>query len=179
VRISEATHDLEFLGEFEDATFQFYRSEPDAYISCFVCWLQDEEALIRGWKEIAGSIAFGYQGKLDSKLDAWNIYLVFVLLVDVSKATKYEIENDKFSMRKLIVSNVGSDFSIQKYLNDELLGADLALKEMGDPKVDKGTFQASGLHDQITSLDSGKKGVGSFTSEEISKLANWVAENEN
>ncbi len=179
MRISEGTHGLEFLDEFEAATFQFYISEPDAYISCFVCWLQDEESLIRGWKEIAGSIAYGYQGKLDSKLDAWNIYLIFVLPVEVSKATRYEIENDKFSMRKLIVSNVDSDFSIEKYLNDELLGADLALKEMADPKAAQGIIHASGLHDQVTSLASSKKGTGSFTSEEIFKLAAWVADNEN
>ena len=65
-------------------------------------------------------IAYEYQAELENKFDAWNIYLAFVTPSAIAKTTKYEIENDKFSMRKLVVSDVDYTFDPGTYLNNEI-----------------------------------------------------------
>ncbi|TBU98896.1 hypothetical protein DNJ95_06500 [Stutzerimonas kirkiae] len=130
------------------------------------------------WGQIASIIAYEFQAKLDNKLEAWNIYLVFIVSDPVSKSIKYQIENDKFSMRKLVVGDVRADFSIEDFLNNELLGADLNIKEVLQHEALKDA-DVSALYSKVTSLTAKKRGALTFTAEEVADLANWVAENEN
>lgn len=178
MNISRSLDHVAFLAQFEKASFEFYRSEPEAYISCFTCWLKSEADLVELWGQVASIIAYEFQAKLESKLEAWNIYLIFFVSDPVSKSIKYQIENDKFSMRKLVVGNADADFCVETFLSNELLGADLEIKEFFSQDACE-EVEASALHSKIVSLTANKKGALTFTAEEVVDLADWVAENEN
>ncbi|MFK8399143.1 ABC-three component system middle component 1 [Pseudomonas sp. BGr12] len=178
MNISRDLDYVDFLAQFDKASFELYRSVPEGYISCFSCWLKSEEDLVNLWGQVSSVIAYEFQAKLDSKFEAWNIYLVFIVSDPVSKSVKYQIENDKFSMRKLVVSNVNADFCVETFLNNELLGADLKIKE--EAPQEAGTeVEASALYSKVMSLTSKKKGSLNFTAEEVVALADWIADNEN
>lgn len=108
-----------------------------SYISCFVCQINHEH-LAKHWEHIASLIATYHQAELDDNLKIWNIYLVFVLSETISKSLRYQIENDKFSMRKLVIerklvidqlgANI-SDEEMIEIINNELLGHDLVLTQ--------------------------------------------------
>ncbi|MCX0450182.1 ABC-three component system middle component 1, partial [Aeromonas veronii] len=116
MRISKSIQSIEFLStQFPSAELSLYKSEPEDYISCFVCKLKNEDELLFLWKKIASVIAYEYQSELENKFDAWNIYLAFVVTSSISKTTKYEIENNKFSMRKLVVSDAEINFDAELY----------------------------------------------------------------
>lgn len=177
--ISKTTHNIEFLSkQFPCAAFSLYRSEPEDYISCFVCWVKDEADLIFLWKKVSSVIAYQYQSELENNFAAWNIYLAFITPSSVAKATKYEIENDKFSMRKLVVSDAPSIFDPEKHLNNEILGADLKLSPVFSyaPPVDE--TELTSLHIKLNQLISDKKSNPTLSSENVLSLVKWISENE-
>lgn len=177
--ISKSNQSVEFLSnQFPMATFSMYRSEPEAYISCFVCWVKNEADLLYLWKKVASVIAYEYQSELDTKFEAWNIYAVFILPTSVKKTTQYEIENDKFAMRKLVVSQVDHLFDPKVYLNNEILGADLKLSSVFSYTPPPDETLLTELHKQLISLLADKKSNPTLSSEEVHYLAKWVSENE-
>lgn len=179
MRISESKQSVDFLAkQFPRAAFSLYRSQPVDYISCFVCWVKDENDLLYLWKKVASVIAYEYQSELENKFEAWNIYLAFITPSSVTKTTKYEIENDKFSMRKLVVSEAEHLFSPEVYLNNEILGADLKLSSVFSYMPQAEEEVLTELHKQLIFLLADKKSNPAMSSESIHYLAKWVFENE-
>ncbi len=179
MHISKSKQSIEFLSkQFPRAAFSFYRSEPEDYISCFVCWLKDESDLLYLWKKVASVIAYEYQAQLENKFDAWNIYLVFITPASVAKNTKYEIENDKFSMRKMVISEADKSFDPETHLNNEILGADLKLSPVFSYMPPANETCLTALHEKLTSLFSDKKANQTLSSEDIINLAEWISDNE-
>lgn len=178
--ISDAEIDLEFLSrEYEGTQFRFYRSTPENYINCFVCRVEDEAQLSQVWSGVASLIAAEFQTKLKTKFEMWNIYLLFVVNQSISKAVEYEIENDRFSMRKLVVSPASVTFDILRYLNDEVLGADLDLQKNFRYSPSQVFEKISSLHQEITDISSGwLLDDEGFSLDDITRLTNWVAQNE-
>ncbi|WP_415755985.1 ABC-three component system middle component 1 [Pseudomonas sp. LT1P18] len=171
-------NDLDLSGissEFPEAKFGFYKSTPDSYISCFTCAVADEATLLKIWSGVVSVIAAEYQAKLKSKFEMWNIYLAFIVTAPICKNLEYEIENDKFSMRKIVsVSADGDDVEI--FLNDEILGADLTSKLASAESVPDSNIVESHLRGKILTLvDS--EGVMP-TDIDILDLAEWAASNE-
>lgn len=180
MNIFESVEGVEFLsGQFSQARFSMFRSAPEDYITCFVCRLPDESELVSIWRSVSSVIAMDYQAELKSKLDAWNIYLVFVVDGAITKNLKYEIENDKFSMRKLVVEDFTGGLSVIDYLNNEVLGHDLKLKSVFTYKPDSEPEQLIGLHAEVIRLVAEKKASGgAVTTDDVIGLAEWVAKNE-
>ncbi|MGC0929776.1 MULTISPECIES: ABC-three component system middle component 1 [Enterobacterales] len=179
MHISNSDQGVNFLSQqFPQAAFYLYRSQPESYISCFVCWLKDEADLLFLWKKVASVIAYEYQAELENKFDAWNIYLTFVTPSVVAKKTKYEIENDKFSMRKLVISDVDYTFDPGTHLNNEILGADLELSPVFSFRPPADEEELSELHKQLNQLLPEKKANPTLSSENILYLAKWVSDNE-
>lgn len=179
MHISKSTQSIEFLSkQFPRAAFSLYRSEPEDYISCFVCWLKDESDLLYLWKKVASVIAYEYQTKLENKFDAWNIYLAFITPSPVNKSTKYEIENDKFSMRKMVISEANENFDPELHLNNEILGTDLKLSAVFSYKPPMDETQLKPLHEKLDSLLSNKKSNQTLSTEDITNLAKWISDNE-
>ena len=177
--ISKSIQEVDFLSkQFPRASFALYHSQPENYISCFVCWLKDEDDLLFLWKKVASVIAYEYQSELENKFDAWNIYLAFVTPSLIAKTTKYEIENDKFSMRKLVVSDIDHTFDPEIYLNNEILGADLKLSPVFSYRPQADDSELSELHKQLNQLLPEKKANPTLSYENVLKLAKWVSDNE-
>jgi hypothetical protein len=179
MHISKSTQNIEFLSkQFPRAAFSLYRSEPEDYISCFVCWVKDETDLLFLWKKVSSVIAYQYQSELEDNFSAWNIYLAFVTPSSITKTTKYEIENDKFSMRKLVVSEAPSIFDPGKHLNNEILGADLKLSPVFSYAPPADEAELTSLHIKLNQLISDKKSNPTLSSENVLSLAKWISDNE-
>lgn len=179
MHISKSTQSIEFLSKhFPRAVFSLYRSEPEDYISCFVCWVKDEADLLFLWKKVASVIAYDYQSELENKFDAWNIYLAFITPSSIAKTTKYEIENDKFSMRKLVVSEAKSNFDPEAHLNNEILGADLKLSHIFSYAPPTDDADLTQLHKKLNQLISDKRSNTTLSSENVLHLAKWISDNE-
>lgn len=55
------------------------------------------------WKEFNSYITAEYLVKLDNNFSKWNTYVFYIAEKTVTKALKYEIENNKFSSRKTVI----------------------------------------------------------------------------
>lgn len=176
MRICKNDLDLNYISnEFPEAKFGFYKSTPEGYISCFTCTVADEATLLKIWSGVVSIIAAEYQTKLKSKFEMWNIYLAFIVNVPICKNLEYEIENDKFSMRKLVsVFPDGAD--IESYLNEEILGSDLTETLNGAKSIPASELIESRLHSKISTLVDSNGLIPANTN--ILELAKWVAKNE-
>jgi len=79
-----------------------------AKVNAFCLVFENESDLKEQWEDIADVLNYEYLSANDTtEFERWNNYLIFVVTDETSLETKYEIENDKFYMRKLVI-----DFSI-------------------------------------------------------------------
>ena len=161
--------------EFEEIDFSFFHTRPNSEMSCFVATIEHEGMLNEYWLRIASVIAAEYQSKLET-LEVWNIYLVFLVKQgEVSKRLKYKIENDKFSMRKLLAPCITTEDEIVRYLNNEILGADLPEKANIDKEFPLEEEVGNHLRDAIIRMVSQKKSNGDdFTPHDLMTLAGQV-----
>jgi hypothetical protein len=123
-----------FLNEtFPDQKFLHMRTSGDESISCFVHWVANPEILRDLWSKITSLIAVEYQSNLISSFSSWNIYLVFVCASSVERSLKYQIENDRFAMRKIVLDGkILTEDEIQNFMNNEIfcLNLDLVSKKI-------------------------------------------------
>lgn len=99
----------------------------ESYISCFYLKSRNENELRENWQYISSSIAALYQAHLTDDYSTWNIYLLLACEESISRNLQYKIENDKFSMRKIVHSDVknADEKKIMELLNNEILGNSL------------------------------------------------------
>jgi len=64
-----------------------------------------QDRLTEIWNDISNAVAIYYQTKLDSEFERWNLYLFYILELEVEKGLKYRIENDPVSSRKIVIDN--------------------------------------------------------------------------
>ena len=123
--------DLGFLSdEHENIKFHMLGSDDDfSFISCIVCVSETAKEIIENWRSIQNMVAVYHQNS--GGFNAWNMYLVFVCTESVVVWEKYEIENNKFSVRKIVLDNLPQTPSLEQLiieLENQLLGADLTLE---------------------------------------------------
>ena len=98
-----------------------------AKINVFCLVFDKETDLNEQWEGIADVLNYEYLSSNEpTDFERWNNYLIFVVRGGVSLETKYEIENDKFYMRKLVLEFSNEKYEILKektiaLLNDKLL----------------------------------------------------------
>jgi hypothetical protein len=124
--------DLSFLSSrFENMSFRLYVSDDAiSYISCIACSCETSAQVVESWSAIQNYVSGYYQPP--GELAVWNVYLAFFCAEKFPMWEKYEIENDKYAVRKLILDDQGilpSDAKIIEILSCHLLGADLVLEE--------------------------------------------------
>lgn len=153
--LSESDRNITFLSrEFKDIAFSLLDSNDDqALISCFVCRFHNLSHLEKNWTKIASMIAVNYQACLKNEFAAWNIYLSFFCEFKVPIQLKYEIENDTYFMRKIVVDNIPtmSSEDMVGYFNDEILGYDLIENYKKNP-IPLDLYPRSAIREAIDSL---------------------------
>jgi hypothetical protein len=139
VKLLTKDSDLEFLSaEYENIQFHMLRSDDHlSFISCIVCVCETAQVIIENWRAIQNTVAVYHQHS--GGFDAWNMYLAFVSTESVAVWEKYEIENNKFSMRKIVLDNLQQSPSLEQLiieLENQLLGADLTLESRAHQEKD-------------------------------------------
>ncbi|KAE8177770.1 ABC-three component system middle component 1 [Photobacterium carnosum] len=129
--------DLEFLSaEYENIQFHMLRSNDRlSFISCIVCVYETAQEMIENWRAIQNLVAVYHQHS--GGFDAWNMYLAFVSVENVPINEKYEIENNKFSARKIVLDGFKEAQHIDQLiieLENQLLGSDLSLESREYPQ---------------------------------------------
>lgn len=79
------------------------------------------------WKELNSLITAEYLIKLENDFSKWNSY-VFFITAPVSKSLKYEIENNKFSTRKIVIemeTPVINDQVINRTISEHIVNNDI------------------------------------------------------
>lgn len=150
--------DLTFLeNDFFECEFQCFDMHitSDDFITAFTCIANNNKILDSNWEQISSLICAEYQTKLYDEFSRWNIYLVFLSSQPVENKIKYEIENDKFAVRKIVIDNLKDkldDNKIIELLNERILSSDISL----DGKTvssDNQKFQLSTLTSRLLSLN--------------------------
>lgn len=130
--------DLGFLSaQYEKIGFYMFRSDdPLSFISCITCVCETSAEVVENWQAIQNIISVHHQPS--GGLASWNVYLAFVTKEQVPLWEKYEIENNKFAARKLIIDGIPeipSPDQLAIELQKQLLGSDLTLDpRVNDPK---------------------------------------------
>lgn len=95
----------EFLPVLDGVKYFVYEAsrQNSATITVFCC-IADTQMNIEDnkWLDIADCINHHYLTGEISEFEQWNSYLVFICGTEVEKSLKYQIENDKFYMRKFL-----------------------------------------------------------------------------
>lgn len=150
--------DLIFLeNEFFECEFQCFDMciTSNDFITAFTCITNNNKTLDSNWEQISSLICAEYQTKLDDEFSRWNIYLVFLSSQPVENKIKYEIENDKFAVRKIIIDNLKDeldDNKIIELLNERILSSDVLLNNPDVPvPSDNQNFQLSELTNRLLS----------------------------
>lgn len=152
MQIFQIDFELESLkNDFPDYEIKLFRSSSFHYINCFVCYVSEEKRLIDDWDKIVGLIAGDFQAELDNDLEIWNIYLIFCTESDVNNSLIYEIENNKFAMRKLVacMANWNTNYNIEDYIKEEIFCTDLELTNKSENFLSIDTVFISKLHEKI------------------------------
>jgi len=128
--------DLSVLSvKYDKIRFHMYCSDdPLSFISCIVCVCETSADILENWRTIQNVVSVHYQPSGD--LASWNMYIVFFTTDVFPVWEKYEIENNKFAARKIIIdkfSGAPTSAQLVTELQKYLLGTDLRL----DPRVNE------------------------------------------
>ncbi|MEF7658506.1 ABC-three component system middle component 1 [Bacillus thuringiensis] len=99
------------------------KSEKLYNVYIFTMILDSQDELMNTWEDISSDIAFYFQGGLESEIEIWNIYVLFLVQGSVDGKIRYFVEQNKYSSRKLVIEGVtrpitGED--IESIINEKL-----------------------------------------------------------
>lgn len=69
--------------------------------------------LNNNWKDFNSQITTDFVINLSEEYSRWNFYIFYLSKETVEKQLKYEIENNKFSSRKIVIENLNSITEIE------------------------------------------------------------------
>jgi hypothetical protein len=98
-------------------------NDDDRIITAFVWNVETVIALGQHWEEVIDYVSSDYLATVLNEFEVWNSYLFFICKEKVPKSLMYKIENDKYSMRKVVDFNIEelSEKDIIKLLNRKVL----------------------------------------------------------
>jgi len=102
-------------------------------LTVFCCQTQSSENMQQEWMGINSYIAAEYLCKNIYNIDLWNTYLLFVCAEKIPQHTQYEIENNKFSMRKIVADKQNRSLSVDELSNvasQKILSSNIQLTEI-------------------------------------------------
>jgi hypothetical protein len=77
------------------------------------------------WKEMRNFLAIKFQNTLSNEFERWNIYLFYIVNSSIGEDLKYQIENDTFSSRKIVIEG-NSD--VTKIIDEHILNSDIKIE---------------------------------------------------
>lgn len=134
-----------------ESGLKLFQNRNNHRISVFISHFGEIEQVGANWKKVSNYIASSYQSTLTKKEDEfekWNIYLLFTCTAAVNKTLRFEIENDKFSSRKIILERLAGDLDEQQanlLISQHISNDDLVI----DPKA-----QSDDLHEIVNKYQS-------------------------
>ena len=114
------------ISEFPDISLEYREVELGGVVPAFFIGMNNEESLREKWGKIAEYIAIYFQSALKNEYSIWNIYLFYLLQEEVSNEIKYQIENDTFSSRKIVISPIKD---IDKIIRENIINDDLNIQD--------------------------------------------------
>lgn len=129
--IKECLKDL--TENFKEFKFEFYEKKLKGKIPIFFIYCKEESILSLSWEKISEFIAANYQINLMDDYSVWNIYLFFNTANPIKNDLKYQIENDTFSSRKIVVDYISDP---EKIINENILNKDLSIEKTHIKKAD-------------------------------------------
>lgn len=129
MKLSSNPYDLTFLKtEFEKIKFELFSTADTQLLNCIACWCETASDVVTNWQAIQNLISAYFQPR--GQFAQWNVYLVIFCAEELPVRIKYIIQNDKYSVRKIILDGLhvlpDSDEAVIE-VNKELLGSDLSL----------------------------------------------------
>lgn len=119
----------------------------DSIFLCIVC-IETESQLDELWDAINSVISSELSKEFKTDFQMWNFYLFFLCKESISTALKYEIVNDKFSSRKVVLDSYDEEADsqvIKKIISEFILGNDISLEGRKDLPVDKGVYKSDSI----------------------------------
>jgi hypothetical protein len=123
---------FEAFAEF-DADFTAYEAHfsESAAITVICCIAKSSDFIRKNWEAITDVINHDYLVSEISMFEHWNTYLLFACDELIDKPLQYQIENNKFAMRKLVAElPVGVDTKSAPQTISVLLSKKLLLNEI-------------------------------------------------
>ena len=100
------------------------------------------DKLTKEWKEFSNYLAAEYMTKIKDEYSKWNFYIFYFSNDIVPKSLKYEIENNKFSSRKIVIENCKSiteeviKTSISEHITNDNIQVNVESKSISKFKKD-------------------------------------------
>jgi hypothetical protein len=118
------------------------KKEENYKIHIFSTIINSQSDLEKNWKGINSYIATYFQGLiLDKSVERWNLYFFIFVNEKVSINTKYKIEQDKFSTRKIVIDEIPKDSNdeyIKNRIEEELFHFSIGhAQEYNETKIDE------------------------------------------
>ena len=175
--LSKADHIIKALTE-EDSFFLesgvgcWEKKQAALSIYLFTQVFPDENTLLDNYKLLRDHVAVSFQSQdTISSAERWNLYLVYLVIGQVSETTKQLIEQDKFSTRKIVSSDLGelNDEIIARQIDEELFQFNFT------PKKPAGTSLETLLSEQHREVYKALTSLGSAdTYEAIDPLLDFL-----
>lgn len=143
---------VEKLQAFDDAFGNsqldcWVKNEGDFDLYIFSFYAINQTELADSWKNFNDLIALHFQSKLNKSVERWNLYLVFIVQDKVYTELKYEIEQDKYATRKLVIDEVQNPLKVDELITNKLFAIDI-----GSSKSE--AFSQDGVLDLIKKRDA-------------------------
>lgn len=132
--------DLNFLrSDFSHWDFSCFKASVGLYspqsITAFCCQAPSLSNLQHEWRDINSLISVEYLCLCEDIFARWNTYLLFVCAENIPKNIQYEIENNKFSMRKIVAkdkiqSNFLNSDQLKNIINERIQSSNVQLIQM-------------------------------------------------
>lgn len=97
----------------ENSNIYHYRNEDNFRINIFI-FEANNNTINDNWKRFSNMVAANYQNSnymSDKEFDRWNFYIIYLSKDEISKELKNQIENDKFSSRKIVEDSYDKEFN--------------------------------------------------------------------
>jgi len=99
--------------DIENCRTYHYKNEDRFQLNIF--FIKADVNIIKNeWKRFSKMVALNYQNAeymSSSEFDRWNFYIVYLLKESIPKELKAQIENNKFSSRKIVEDSYDKEFN--------------------------------------------------------------------
>ncbi len=99
--------------KIENCNVYHYRNNDNFKINIFFLEA-NKNTMNENWKRFSNMVAANYQNSnymSDKEFDRWNFYIIYISKDEISKELKNQIENDKFSCRKIVEDLYENEFN--------------------------------------------------------------------